>query len=281
MNFSSDIFRVPPPVATLSGDTMDHTKMVMACRFGWSAGPDTHSGSSTLSTQSASSQPTFTNTSAVFTTHRFAPCRGRLYHQLTCSHRIRTDIVEECGSNCLDPPGPVSNLPFFCHECLERESRRIWSQREAQYNELYPELSQMTKEQYEHWYTGYRQLEAQHAKDRRDYELEIESKTRPSNFSSVVETSKEDIDFAAELDSLSLSIVSTNDSSTNQPQLHPRRVSLPCDASEQLHWNLNSLTLGRGSCGVEYSATQPTNGAHTTTRVVDEEELWRKPRDHS
>ena len=281
MDFSNDAFRPPQSISTLSDDTMDHAKLVMACRFGWS-----NTGlQAPLATQLAPLQAAFTTTSSNdIRTKRFTPCRGRLYHQLSCSHRIRTDVVEDCGFNCLDPLTNASNVPFYCHECVELEAGKIWSQREAQHNSTYPPMDQMTTGQYEQWYNEHRQLEAQYSRDRKIYELELQAKTRPSNLCSAIEASKEEMDFAAELDSLSLAMIPSNDSIINQPQTHAHhahRVSLPNDASEQLHWGLNALALDRGSCGVEYSATQTANGVPTMMRRMDEEELWRKPRERN
>jgi hypothetical protein len=278
MDFSTNIFHPPSMEPTISTDTIDHAKMVMACRFGWTASPCLHdeAGSGTLLTQPTTLQTSFSNTSNGPKSNRFTPCRGRLYHQLTCSHRIRTDIVDECGPNCLDPLIATSNTPFFCHECIETEACRIWNEREAQLNSTFPDLALMTKEQYEHWYAEYHQLESQHTKDRTTYELDLVGKTRPSNVCSAIEMSKEEMEFAAELDSLSLSMISTNHNTGVPPQARSNRISLPGDMSEQLHWGLNSLDLGRGSCGIEYANIQPTNGSLNTGQQMHRDELWGK-----
>ncbi|ORY16370.1 hypothetical protein BCR34DRAFT_476321 [Clohesyomyces aquaticus] len=280
MDFSNEIFSPPQPDSTLSGDTMDHAHMVMACRFGWTASPSPHGQISHGPPNTHLNAPVtpFSNPSSGLKSNRFSPCRGRLYHQLTCSHRIRTDIVEECGPNCLEPLETTSNPPFICHECIENEAYRVWNEREAQLRALYPEIAHMTKEQYDHWYAEYRQLEALHANERATYELDLRTKTRPSNMCSAIEMSKEEMQFTAELDSLSLSLVSTYDSATKTIQPRSNRTSLPGDASEQLHWGLNSLDLDRGSCGIEYATTQASNGARNSIRNIGENELWRKPR---
>jgi hypothetical protein len=237
---------------------MDHAKLVMACRFGWAAGPDL---SHTAATSQAAPllQSSSMASSNGFYVKRFQPCRGRLYHQLTCSHRVRTDLVEDCGSNCLDPLNNASGLPFYCHECLEQHATNIWNEREAQHNSAYLPLDQMTKEQYEQWYDERRRLELQYLQDRKAYELELRAKTRPSNICSTLEASKDDIDFAAELDSLSLAVIPSNESMASQPQHRTNRLNLPTDVSEQLHWGLNALSLERGSCGLEYSKKQTTD----------------------
>lgn len=256
---------------------MDHAQMVMACRFGWNAGPDNGMQTPTTMQSPPVRVPLRTSINAT-QSKRFMSCRGGLRHQLTCSHRIRTDVVEDCGANCVDPLCGAQGLPFYCHECVEKEASRIWSEREAQHNASYPPIDQMTKPQYEQWYDEYRQVESQFAKDRGTYELELRIKTRPSNMCSVLELSKEEIDFAAELDSLSLALIPSNDIVVGQHRTsRTSRTSLPYDASEQLHWDLNALSLERGSCGVEYSVNQPTNGP-SLIRPLDEEELWRKPR---
>jgi len=139
-------------------------------------------------------------------------------------------------------------------------------------------MGQMSKEQYEQWYAEYRQLEAEFSRDQRVYELEIKAKARQSNICSALEASKEEMDFATELDTLSLSLMASNNSNAEQAQYQPQgrtRTSLATDPDEQLHWNLNTLALDRGACGIEYS--QPGSGV-SPTRQLDPEELWRKPR---
>jgi len=228
--------------------------------------------SSTL--QSSSSSP-FNNVRS----KRFAPCQGRLYHQLLCSHRIRTDLVEDCGANCIEPFGNVSGPSFLCNECIDAEATKIWEERKAQHLASYPSTAQMTKGQYDQYYLEHRQLETEYARDRRAYEMDLKAKMRPSNVCSAIEVSKEEAEFATELDSLSLSLMASNDGAANhdpiQQQARPR-VSLPTDASEQLHWDLNALALERGSCGVEYSAQGPNSAS--TSQGLPQEELWGKPR---
>ncbi|KAH7109817.1 hypothetical protein B0J11DRAFT_554612 [Dendryphion nanum] len=276
MDFSNNVFR-PSASSSLSHDTMDHAKMVMACRFGWSAGPsDGVQGSHAPPTTHVSTPPT-TSSNAFKINKRFAPCRGRLYHQLTCSHRIRTDLVEDCGSNCLDPITNASGLAFYCHECVEKEASSIWIARETEHNALYPSIEQMSKEQYEQWYSEHRHMEAQFANDRRAFELALKKTTRPSNICTASQASQEEMDFATELESLSLALASSKTSPIQPLATRESRISLPNDMSEQLHWSLNSLSLERGSCGVEYSPTK--NVSHSTMRTLDEGEFWHKPRD--
>jgi hypothetical protein len=281
MDFSNSAFRTPTLMPQVSDDTMAHTNLVMSCRWGWTSTPtngadgQTPQATSMKAAQSASTSP-FNNVRS----KRFAPCQGRLYHQLLCSHRIRTDLVEDCGSNCVEPYGNTSGPAFICNECVQAEAIKIWEERKAQHNASYPPMDQMTKEQYDQFYLEHRQLEAEYARDRKIYELDLRAKTRPSNICSALEASKEETEFATELDVLSLSLMAPNDGAPNPADLQQQarnRVSLPTDASEQLHWDLNTLALDRGSCGVEFSATHPTD-ASSTTRHVSEEDLWRKPR---
>jgi hypothetical protein len=255
---------------------MSHANLVMACRWSWTSTPDSNGASAqmprsaSLIPQSASSP--FNNVRS----KRFAPCQGRLYHQLLCSHRIRTDLVEDCGANCVEPFASLTGPAFICYECVEAEATKIWKDRKAQHIASYPPMAQMTKEQYDQYYLEHRQLEAEYARDRRAYELELKAKTRPSNTCSALEASKEENEFATELDSLSLSLMGSNDNIADQSPFQPQaraRVSLPTDASEQLHWDLNTLALDRGACGVEYS---PSNA--TTAQGRPQEELWGKPR---
>jgi hypothetical protein len=278
MDFSSNAFGIPATTPQVSHDTMSHANLVMACRWVWTSTDDGTSALSpgTASTaQSASTSP-FNNVRS----KRFAPCQGRLYHQLICSHRIRTDLVEDCGANCVEPFGGVFGVAFICHECVQAEAINIWEERKAQHNASYPPMEQMTKEQYDQFYLERRQLEAEYARDRQIYELDLKAKTRPSNICSPVEASKDEMEIATEIDSLSLSLMTSNQDTTDHArgQYQARgRVSLPSDASEQLHWDLNTLALDRGSCGVEYSATQPSSSEPALQRM-SEEELWRKPR---
>ncbi|KAF2874033.1 hypothetical protein BDV95DRAFT_626880 [Massariosphaeria phaeospora] len=247
MDFSHDAFGPQSNVPS--------TNVILSCRFGWSAGPTSTGAEVTPSPAPPLLQAPSVNTSNVFRTKRFAPCRGRLYHQLACSHRIRTDLVEDCGSNCLDPLGNASNTPFHCHECVSNEAKHIWDAREAEHSASYLPFDRLTSEQYNRYYEEHRQLEAQFAHDQRIYELELKAKTRPSNVCSALEASKEEMDIADDLNALSLAMSSSHDNTIEpQPQPQPRgnRVSLPNDASEQLHWGLNALNLDRGSCGIEY-----------------------------
>ncbi|KAL1594361.1 hypothetical protein SLS60_010121 [Paraconiothyrium brasiliense] len=257
---------------------MGHAQAVEACRWGWTVDPQV-TGTPTPHASAPPVQARPTATSCVTRPNRLTPCRGRLYHQLSCSHRIRTDLVEDCGSNCLEPNGLVSDVPFFCQECVEQEAKVIWATREAEHNALYPPLAEMTKEQSDIWYDEHRKLEASFTRDRKIYEMELRSTTRPSNICSALQYSEEEKAFAAELNSLSLAMMSSNTSTVTETYSPTRkRVGLPNDASEQIHWGLNSLTIDRGSCGPEFTAAQPANGI-SPMQAMSEEELWKRPRD--
>ncbi|KAF1914751.1 hypothetical protein BDU57DRAFT_519921 [Ampelomyces quisqualis] len=281
MDFSGNAFKSPKLLPQVSDVTMSHANLVMACRWGWTSrttdpdGANAQTSRATPTVQPASA-PSFNNVRS----KRFAPCQGRLYHQLLCSHRIRTDLVEDCGANCVDPFASVSSSAFYCNECVQAEAVKIWEERKAQHYASYPPMEQMTKEHYDQFYREHRQLETEYARDRKVYEMELKAKTQPSNVCSALEGSKEENEFATELESLSLSLKASNDDTVNLGRLQPQarnRVNLPNDASEQLHWDLNTLALERGSCGVEYSATQTPNGEPVLQRVSDEQ-IWRKPR---
>jgi hypothetical protein len=278
MDFSNNAFRTAAPILKVSDDTMSHANLVMACRWGWTSTPDPNDSS--VRTPHSLSKPASSSLFNNVRAKRFAPCQGRLYHQLLCSHRVRTDLVEDCGTNCVEPFGNSSDPAFICNECVQAEAIKIWEERKARHNASYPAMEQMTKDQYDQFYLEHRQLEAEYARDRKLYELELKKKTRPSNICSVQEASKEEMEFATELESLSLSLMASNSSAANINPFEQQargRVSLPTDASEQLHWNLNTLALERGSCGVEYSAASSPNGTPTMRRT-SEEELWGKPR---
>ena len=257
---------------------MGHAQAVEACRWGWSVDPQV-TGTPTLRAPAPPVQARASITSQVAPLNRTTPCRGRLYHQLSCSHRIRTDLVEDCGSNCLEPQGLISNVPFFCQECVEQEAKTIWATREAEHNALHPPLAEMTNEQYALWYDEHRKLEAAFTCDRKLYEMELRATTRPSNVCSALQYSEEEKAFAAELDSLSLAIMSSNSNITTETGSPVRtRRSLPGDASEQIHWGLNSLTIDRGSCGPEFTANRPSSGV-SPMQNMSEEDLWGRPRE--
>ncbi|KAF1976242.1 hypothetical protein BU23DRAFT_43877 [Bimuria novae-zelandiae CBS 107.79] len=277
MDFSDDVFGHKKLSSTLSTDTMGHAQAVEACRWGWSVDPQV-TGTPTPHAPAPPVQARPPTTSLFVRPNRTTPCRGRLYHQLACSHRIRTDLVEDCGSNCLEPHGLVSNVPFLCQECVEQEAKSIWAAREAEHNALYPPLAAMTKEQYDLWYDERRKLEASFARDRKIYEMELRSTTRPSNVCSALQYSEEEKAFAEELDSLSFAMMSSNASTAAGQSPARSRRSLPNDASEQIHWGLSSLTIDRGSCGPEFTANQPSN-VRPAMQALSEEELWRRPRE--
>ncbi|KAF2845987.1 hypothetical protein T440DRAFT_472302 [Plenodomus tracheiphilus IPT5] len=277
MDFTNSAFRTAPP-SKVSNDTISHTHMVMACRFGWGRTPDASMRTPTVST---SSTIPISSINSVRT--RFAPCQGRLYHQLLCAHRIRTDIVEDCGANCIEPHGNVIDAAFACNACIQAEASNIWKSRESQHNACYPPMDQMTKEQYDQWYAEHCGLEAKFSRDHTAYLVNLKAKTRPSNICSAIEASKEEIDFATELDSLSLSMTKSQNLTDRlrQAQPHDRsRTDLPSDASEQLHWNLNSLALDRGACSLEYSTSQTSTGM-PAAQGIEPDTLWRKPRDQT
>lgn len=277
MDFSSGAFRAPPLTAQVSSDTVSHANLVMACRWGWTSSPGPNAEKQMVAAPSPSQQTPNSSFNNV-RSKRFAPCQGRLYHQLVCSHRIRTDLVEDCGTNCVEPFGSEVGLTFICHECAQSEASKIWEERENQHNASWPPIAEMTQEQYDQWYAERRQLETEYARDRQMYEMEMKMKTRPSNKCSALEASKEDKEFASELDSLSLSMAASNSNTTPQHQQNRPRLSLPNDASEQLHWNLDALALDRGSCGVEYTSPQANNSI-PTIRQLSDDDLWRKPHD--
>lgn len=273
MDFSNTVFRAPPKV---SEDTMSHANLVMACQWGWTSTPDSgHVQPTTITAPQHASTTLFNN----IRSKRFAPCQGRLYHQLLCSHRIRTDLVEDCGNNCVEPFGNPIGPAFVCNECIQKEAIDIWEQRKAQHSASYPPIDQMSKEQYDLFFEERRALEAAFAREHKLYVTELKANLRPSNVCSAQEASKEEAEFAAELDSLSLAMMNSSDGAA-QPHLAQGRgrLSLPSDASEQLHWTLNSLAIDRGSCGIEYSSPQSANGMPAVRRL-NEEELWKKPRE--
>jgi hypothetical protein len=277
MDFSNSAFRTTP-ASKVSQDTMSHANLVMACRWGWSSNPKPNSvGANTPFASTTTPKPPPASSFNNIRTKRFAPCQGRLYHQLLCSHRIRTDVVDDCGANCLEPLGNCIDTAFICHECIQVEASRIWEERLAQHNATYPPTEQMAQQQYDQWYAEHRQLEADFSRDQCNYELDLKSMTRPSNICSALEASKEEMEFANELDTLSLSLMTSNTSTGGREQQGRSRMSLATDTSEQLHWDLNTLSIDRGACGIEYSGSQPGSGV-SSARQLDPDDLWRKLR---
>lgn len=136
----------------------------------------------------------------------------------------------------------------------------------------------MTKEQYDVFFEERQLLEAEFAREHKLYEMELASRMRPSNICSAQEASKEETEFVAELDSLSLAMMNSGEGVEHRFAQSRSRSSLPSDASEQLHWTLDSLALDRGACGIEYSPSQPSNHI-PLLRQMNEEELWKKPRE--
>ncbi|KAH8728078.1 hypothetical protein GQ44DRAFT_610279 [Phaeosphaeriaceae sp. PMI808] len=278
MGFSSNTFPTNTSTSKFSDDTMSHSNLVMACQWGWSRSPDLNSNSNrngSLHTHSTSATLSSNPVSLfnIVRSKRFASCQGRLYHQLLCSHRIRTDMVEDCGANCVEPFENISGPAFICNECMQSEALHIWEDRKAQHNASYPAIEQMSKEQYDQWYLEHKQLETEYARDRISYESELRMNTRPSNICSALEVSNDDVEFATELESLSLSFMGPNKGGPTHTQLQYARgrVSLPNDASEQLHWDLNALTLSRGSCGAEYSASGSPNNVPSLHHATEDE----------
>ena len=277
MDISNNAFQSAAPALTLSSDTMDHAKLVMACRFGWNPQPldsvTPQQPSQATSMPSSKSNIRSNNTRNL----RFVSCRGRLYHQLSCSHRIRTDMVEDCGENCLEPLTATPGTAFYCDICVSEQGQKIWVEREAQHNAQYPPVHQMTKDQYDQWYIEHRRLEAEFERDRDIYEMELRASTRSSNTCLQLELTQDEMDFTSELDSLSIAM-SSGEASTSHNQSRNNRISLPTDSSEQLHWSLNTLSLDRGSCAVEYTGNNQTQVQSPGT-AMNKDELWARPRD--
>ncbi|CAI6336302.1 unnamed protein product [Periconia digitata] len=314
MDFSNNAFQTRPS-SKLSEDNISHTKLVQSCRFGWSVGPSDSQSAIAAPVSAPVSTHTTTSTYIDKRAKRLTPCRGRLYHQLTCAHRIRTDLIEDCGTNCLEPYTTTNNslspVPFYCQECVDRDSNQFWETRSAEHDAQYPSIGQMTPDQYNQWYEEHQILQAQYGIDRKKYEMQQRAASRPSNVCSALEMSKEEEAFAKELDGLSLSLMASSSSSSpslsvatllslstpasslgedsvaavsresrrpSHPHYHPysrQRTTLPTDASEQLHWGLNSLNIDRGSCGVEYSGGSPVQSPSRPQQIVAKEDVWR------
>ncbi len=140
MDFSNNAFQTGPSVPKLSEDTMSHANLVAACQWTWTRSPDPNNETQTTAPGIQALQLTPSSALNNVRTRRFASCQGRLYHQLLCSHRIRTDIVEDCGANCVEP-FDVVGAAFICNECVQIEATEVWEVRKTQHNESYPPIS--------------------------------------------------------------------------------------------------------------------------------------------
>jgi hypothetical protein len=223
---------------------MEHSPLVSACRFSWG-----HSDSAGTHNHTPEHSPVARARSVkVFDSHspRFSACRGRLYHMLECGHRVQTDLVEDCGRNCLDPQTPVSEVPFYCHTCLEKEAAKMWSSCESELQSAYPPLERMTKDVFDSYYDNRRRVEGQFARERHGYERDIASRSRPTIACDPLGASKGEEHIAAVMEQLSLSMVASKNTICPPPIAHNKRVNLPTDASERLHFDLNALNLDCG-----------------------------------
>ncbi|KAF2197541.1 hypothetical protein GQ43DRAFT_444168 [Delitschia confertaspora ATCC 74209] len=250
---------------------MDHANALLSVRFGWTAGPANSTENQPNSNGNEalpSTPPLFPASSDFLKNKRFAACQNTLYHQLECGHRIRTDLVEDCGANCIEA---TNHTPFFCETCLETEYRRIWIQIQSQHNAQYPPLETMVKGQYDQWYAEFRQLELQYETDRASHVISMKRQTRPSNRCMDAEPSMEELAIAQEIEALSLAmgLQSAHEPETTTSHL-VNHTSLPSDSAEQLHWALGQLDLGRGSCGAEIPQTNGTQASP----VIDENTQW-------
>ncbi|OCK76419.1 hypothetical protein K432DRAFT_385455 [Lepidopterella palustris CBS 459.81] len=192
--------------------------------------------------------------SQVVQRRRFKVCHGTLYHQLVCGHRIRTDLVEDCGLNCLDGG---HRTQFYCQACIDIYLQKIWHNVEEAHNATYPPLDRMSPKLYGQWYSEHRQLEAKHSVDRDAYQARMKRESRPSVEFIGIDWSEDDSEMASEIDSLGISSEPFSEKRLCQSSnRHQTRSQLPGDDSERLHWALGQLDFARGSCGPQFSTAQ-------------------------
>ncbi|KAF2261770.1 hypothetical protein CC78DRAFT_570260 [Lojkania enalia] len=56
--------------------------------------------------------------------HLYSPCNAdSCYHDLACGHRIKTEYLEGCGTNCTVTENRPRNAPFICQECIAIDVR--------------------------------------------------------------------------------------------------------------------------------------------------------------
>lgn len=226
----------------ISTDTIGHSDKVMDCRFGF--GPRPESGEQAMGNQPFTN-PKFNlpNFVAPPNKKRFQNCAGRLYHQLICSHRIRTDIVEECGTNCVEPFQGRIGLPFYCQECLDQQYQASREELEIGVRSMYREYEDISWEEYEVWFNAKAASLEQFEQSWQAYLRGVRSETRPSHIASAQETEPEETDLAASFGSITLDRELPVVDSRHSMSLKGKRVSLPTDPPEQLHFNLELLSI--------------------------------------
>ncbi|KAF2274690.1 uncharacterized protein EI97DRAFT_343814, partial [Westerdykella ornata] len=227
----------------VSTDTIGHSDDVMDCRFGFGPLPET--GEHTTGNQPFIN-PKFNLPSFVATPNkkRFHNCAGRLYHQLSCSHRIRTDIVEECGTNCVEPFQGRMGLPFCCQECLDQQYKASREQLETGVRSMYSGYEEISWEEYEAWFNAKEASLEDFERSWQAYVRGVRSETRPSHVASARESEPEDLDLAGSLGCISLERETpTVAYCPPSMSLNGQRVSLATDPPEQLRFNLELLSL--------------------------------------
>jgi hypothetical protein len=153
-----------------------------------------------------------------------------------------------CAENCLEPfdNGPT-NGRFYCKDCEEQSSKKYKRDLESKYQAIYcsPEYMLMSKDQQE-------EIAIAHYQERLHYDSMFEEAkrqemacTRECIACPILEPKGEAVNMAMDLDSLSISQTEESRTSSASPPQMPttRRIDLPTDPSQQLHFQLNGLSL--------------------------------------
>ncbi|KAF2497277.1 hypothetical protein BU16DRAFT_432485, partial [Lophium mytilinum] len=167
---------------------------------------------------------------------RFKGCNLTLYHRLECGHRVRTNLVEDCKSNCLEA---VPGQPFYCQDCVNVQNDKVWKETQAQHDAAYPPISGMSQEQYNQWYDEDRQLRTLHTANLANYVAQLRTQCIETESCGGPDLTPEDLELAAGLDTLGLSAQSSHQELSN---LAHQQRNLPGDTAEQLHWAFGQLS---------------------------------------
>jgi hypothetical protein len=152
---------------------------------------------------------------------------------------VRTNLVEDCKSNCLEPfAGPA----FYCQDCINVEAEDVWKESQANHNAAYPPINQMSPEQYNQWYDEHRSLQAAHSTKLATYTANLRAQCIETERCGGPDLTPEDLELAASLNTLGLSAQSSSQELSAISAQQQR--TLPGDTTEQLHWAFGQLSCG-------------------------------------
>lgn len=259
------------PFGTLRPSGECNQPQILAVRFSFGQRAEASSDDASSAVQSSSGKDFTAHNSRLNTTdlqresfrqRRFKGCNLTLYHRLECGHRIRTNLVEDCKPNCLEP---LAGQPFFCLDCINIESDKVWKETQAQHDTAYPPISQMTAEQYNQWYDEHRQLQAIHSTNLATYTAKLRAECIETERCGGPDLTPEDLELAAGFGTLGLSAQSSSHELSALSAQQQR--ALPGDTAEQLHW-----AFGQLSCGQQTAESHPLQALKWVQTMQDEDE---------